>query len=265
MTPDERQLLAGLFDRIRNASSGQRDAEAEAFIADAVRQQPYAPYLLTQSVIVQEETLKAAAAKIEELEARVRELESAPKPGSFLGGIGKSIGVGQPQPQPGADSRWTRGGEPIAPPQQQGGGSWQQQPPMNAPMNAPMQQQAGGGGFLKGALGAAAGVAGGMLLANSLSGLFGANNPFGSSPAKAADLPKDDNSSFGDSVRWNDEDRKAAASDSRGDTERAAYSDSRGDTDRSDNDSSSGANDWDDDDDGGDGGDWGGGDDTTDI
>lgn len=257
MTPDERQLLAGLFDRIRNASGGQRDAEAEAFIADAVRQQPYAPYLLTQSVIVQEETLKAAAARIEELEGRVRELESAPKSSSFLGGIGKSIlGASQPQPQQPVqpDGRWTRGGEPVAPPQQ--GGSWQRQdaPMQQPPMNAPMQQQAGGGGgFLKGALGAAAGVAGGMLLANSLSGLFGANNPFGSSPAKAADLPKDSNSSFGDSAQWNENDRAAAA-----------YSDSRGDTDRYSNDTASDSDDYDDDDDGGDN-DWGGGGDTTDI
>ena len=41
-------------------------------------------------------------------------------------------------------------------------------------------QQAGGGGFLKGALGAAAGVAGGVLLADSIRGLFhGSNNPLG--------------------------------------------------------------------------------------
>ena len=45
-----------------------------------------------------------------------------------------------------------------------------------APMGSPM----GGGGFLQGALGAAAGVAGGVLLADSIRGLFGAhNNPLG--------------------------------------------------------------------------------------
>ncbi len=44
-------------------------------------------------------------------------------------------------------------------------------------MGAPM---GGGGGFLQGALGAAAGVAGGVLLADSIRGLFGAhNNPLG--------------------------------------------------------------------------------------
>ncbi|MDH7796574.1 MULTISPECIES: DUF2076 domain-containing protein [unclassified Beijerinckia] len=273
MTPDERQLLAGLFDRIRNASGGQRDAEAEAFIADGVRQQPYAPYLLAQSVIVQDETLKAAAAKIEELEARLREQEGAHKPGSFLGGIGKSIlqsqqQAPQQQAQPAPDNRWTHGGEPVAPPQQQGGASWPPQAgvPMQQPMQQSMQQpmqQPGGGGFLKGALGAAAGVAGGMLLANSLSGLFGAHNPLGGSPAKAADLPKDslpkdDNLSLNDSARWNENDRKVAASDSRGDSDKS-----------SNNDQSSGSNDWGNDDDGDDddsgSDDWGGGDDTTDI
>jgi hypothetical protein len=43
------------------------------------------------------------------------------------------------------------------------------------------QPQASGGGFLQGALGAAAGVAGGMLLANSISSLFShhGNNSLG--------------------------------------------------------------------------------------
>jgi hypothetical protein len=52
------------------------------------------------------------------------------------------------------------------------GARWTQQ---GQALNAaePQSQQQGGNSFLKGALGAAAGVAGGMLLANSLSGLFG--------------------------------------------------------------------------------------------
>ena len=34
MSPEERQLLAGLFDRMKSASSAPRDQEAEAFIAE---------------------------------------------------------------------------------------------------------------------------------------------------------------------------------------------------------------------------------------
>ncbi len=187
MTPQERDLLEGLFARIRTAPAGARDAEADAFISEQVRQTPQAAYLLTQTVIVQEETLKAAAAKIDELNARIAQLEEAKReqPSSFLGGAGRSIFGGEPASAPVRGSVPSAGGwraqeQPMAEPPRAGGigmpnvapaGSrWTQQ---GRPLAAAEQpQQGGGGSFLKGALGAAAGVAGGMLLANSLSGLF---------------------------------------------------------------------------------------------
>ena len=182
MSPEERQLLAGLFDRTRAASANPRDKEAEAFIAEAVREQPYATYLLAQAVIVQDQALGAANEKLQQLEARVKELEAAQASGggSFLGGL---FGGGRPAaptsvPSAGAapsatPSPWGR--QQAAPPPQ----AYAQ--PQSAP---PMQQalpQASGGGFLQGALGAAAGVAGGMLLANSISSLFShhGNNSLG--------------------------------------------------------------------------------------
>ena len=70
MTPQERQMLADLFERIRSAAGDPRDAEAEAFIAEAVRAQPYAPYVLAQTALVQQHALDAAAQRIQELEAR---------------------------------------------------------------------------------------------------------------------------------------------------------------------------------------------------
>ena len=179
MTPEERQLLAGLFDRTRAASANPRDKEAEAFIAEALREQPYATYLLAQAVIVQDQALGAANEKLQQLEARVKELESAPanSGGSFLGGL---FGGGRPAastsvPSTGpAPSPW---GQQSAPP------VVQQSQPYAQPMPQPQQpgMMSGGGGFLKGALGAAAGVAGGMLLANSISGLFNqhGNNSLG--------------------------------------------------------------------------------------
>ena len=88
-----------------------RDGEAEAFINNAVKAQPYAPYLLAQTVIVQEETLKGAAQKIEELETRLREAEAraaapaAQAGGGFLGGFGRSIFGGAEPPRPAAPRR----------------------------------------------------------------------------------------------------------------------------------------------------------------
>ena len=49
--------------------------EAEAFIAEALRDQPHATYLLAQAVIVQDQALGAANERLQQLEARVRELE----------------------------------------------------------------------------------------------------------------------------------------------------------------------------------------------
>ena len=54
MSPDEGQLLVDLFDRMRQGASSPRDRDAESFISDQVRSQPYAPYLLAQTVIVQD-------------------------------------------------------------------------------------------------------------------------------------------------------------------------------------------------------------------
>ena len=194
MTPEERQLLAGLFDRTRSASGQYRDPQAESLIADCVREQPYAPYLLAQTVIVQEQALQAANQKLQQLEARVAELEqqaqapAQPQQGSFLGGLGQSIfGSAPPAPAPRTSvpstgaSPWGRTtSDPAAfqpqaqqPPQS----PWQQGPQAGAWQQPPAQQ---GGSFLKGALGAAAGVAGGMLLANSIRGLFeGHHNSYG--------------------------------------------------------------------------------------
>lgn len=180
MTPDERKLLAELFDRVQSAAGNRRDPEAEAFIADNVRAQPYAPYLLAQAVIVQEEGLKNAAARIEQLERELADAKAQPAQGggSFLGSI---FGGGQrppeqptaPQPAPGGPWGYQRGSVPSVTPQQTGG--WASQQPQQT-YQQPMQAPAQGGSFLRGALGTAAGVAGGVMLANSLSGLFSGHN-----------------------------------------------------------------------------------------
>jgi hypothetical protein len=185
MSPEERQLLVDLFDRIRQNANNPRDREAEAFIADQVRAQPYAPYLLAQTVIVQDQALRAANERLQQLEQHVRELESEgsrPSSGGFLGSLFGGGDRGPPPQSSVPPSRWggPQGGAPGYPqgsyPPPQGGYA----PAQGGPWSGGAQYQQGGGGFLKGALGAAAGVAGGVLLADSIRGLFhGAGNPFG--------------------------------------------------------------------------------------
>ncbi len=190
MSPEERQLLTSLFDRVRSAAATPRDRDAEALVDQSTREQPYAAYYLAQAVIVQEKGLEAAADHIKQLEERVRLLEAeqsdshqAEQGGGFLSSIFGSSQPPQPRTQvapqepPAAPSSGPWGAAPRqqiqqnqgfdttprAMPQQQPAGPWSQQMP------AP----SAGGSFLQGALGTAAGVAGGMLLANSLSGIFG--------------------------------------------------------------------------------------------
>jgi len=187
MSPEERQVLVELFQRTNAAASQPRDKDAEAFIAEAVRIQPYAPYLLAQAVLVQEQAMKSAAERIQQLEAENRDLRERapqggqPQQGGFLGGLGSLFGGAQaapqraPEPPPRPGGPW--GQAPQNQPQQPGWGAPPQGGPQAGPQGGPWggapQQQGGGSSFLKGALGAAAGVAGGALLYNSLSGLFG--------------------------------------------------------------------------------------------
>ena len=181
MSPEERQLLTGLFDRIGGAANAPRDQEAEALIQDATKAQPYAPYFLAQTVLVQDQALRAANDRLQELEGKLKDLESraasGPRPGGFLsglgslfGGSGRSAGPRAPVPPPGG--RWSQS------PQQ---GGWQQPPQGYAAGGAPGPWGGSpGGGFLTGALGTAAGIAGGVLLADSIRGLFaGHNNSLG--------------------------------------------------------------------------------------
>src|SRR5262245_46628694 len=101
MTPEERQLIAGLFDRMRGFSLPEKDREAEALINEQVAGVRDAPYMLVQSVLVQEHALQQADARIRELEEQVRALESAAEQrpaagsGGFLGGL---FGGGRPEP-----------------------------------------------------------------------------------------------------------------------------------------------------------------------
>ena len=78
MTPEERQMLAGLFDRVNTAAANPRDRDAEAMINDAVRAAPFAPYVLAQTVLVQQHALEAASQRIAQLE----EAAAAHSPGA---------------------------------------------------------------------------------------------------------------------------------------------------------------------------------------
>lgn len=227
MTPEERSLIDGLFERMREVQGAPRDAEAEALIRQRVAEMPYAPYALAQSVLVQEHALQQAYARIEELEAEANAMQAeldarpaaqAPQNGGFLGGL---LGGRSSVPSAGArtvppvsqarSDAWgnARNDAPMGVPPGYGAGA-QRAPYGGAPQQDPYGQGAGqpygqasgpwgaqparggfggGGGFLQGALATAAGVAGGALLFDGIKNLMGG----GEGPVAqhaAAELPK---------------------------------------------------------------------------
>src|SRR5437764_10188723 len=128
MTPQERELIEGVARRLRDARLPDKDLEADRLIRAEIGSQPDALYLLTQTVIVQEQGLRRA-------EERLRQSEGqGAGSGSFLGG----------QPAGGVPTVY-----PVGSPPGRGGGS-------------------AAGSFLRTAAAAAAGAVGGQLILDGL-------------------------------------------------------------------------------------------------
>src|ERR1700758_5236874 len=68
MTPQERQLIDELFDRLAKVESAPRDAEAMSAITQGLRNALNAIYPLVQTVLLQDEALRRAAERIQQLE-----------------------------------------------------------------------------------------------------------------------------------------------------------------------------------------------------
>ena len=167
MTPQERQLTAELFQRLASLEASPRDPDAEAMIREGLRRAPNAAYSLVQTVLVQDEALKAANNRIEEYEQQFGgpQQQQDQQPRGFLDNVRESIfGREEPRgsvprvPQAGA-SPWGQGAAPAG---------YQQ-----APMQAPQQYGGGGGSFLGTAAAAAAGVIGGSLLMGGIRSALG--------------------------------------------------------------------------------------------
>jgi hypothetical protein len=187
MTPQERQLVDDLFDRLSKVESAPRDPDAIAAISEGLRKAPNAVYALVQTVLLQDEALKRANARIQELEAHGP--AEAHQSGGFLDSMRETIfGQNPPRgsvpnvPPPQASSRpvWNSGQvmQQAQPPGQYAQASYGQpaygQPPYGQQPGG-FQSPFGGGGssFLGTAAATAAGVVGGSLLLNSIRGMTG--------------------------------------------------------------------------------------------
>jgi hypothetical protein len=180
MTPQERQLVDDLFDRLSKVESAPRDPDAVAAIAGGLRNAPNAVYALVQTCLLQDEALKRAHNRIQELEAG-RAGEQLPS-GGFLDSMREAV-FGQDQPRgsvpnvrpPEVSSRpvWNSG---QVMQQAQSPGPYSQAP-YGQPYGAPQAPMGGGGGsFLGTAAAAAAGMVGGSLLLGSIRSMMGGSH-----------------------------------------------------------------------------------------
>jgi uncharacterized protein len=184
MTPEERNLINGLFDRLASASTQTKDPEADQLIRSKVAENPAAPYLLAQSTLVMQQALGNAQGRISALEKQIAE-SNAPASGTqhgggFLSGVASFFGGSQHQ-QPQQPQQPQRSAPPPVPPQPQQYAQPQPPPPYGyPPQQAPPAR--GSGGFLQSALSTAAGVAGGAVLFQGIENLLGHNpGPFAGS------------------------------------------------------------------------------------
>lgn len=156
MDATDRQLITDLADRVRAAATGARDPEAAALIDSSFGDPRSAVYVLTQAVLVQEQALAAAQARVAELEG-----QQAPAAGERGGFMSSLFGRRAEQPNP--QQPWGA--------QQQPQQAWANHPGATAAPQ-PAAPAGGGGSFMKTAAGVAAGVAGGALLATGVSSML---------------------------------------------------------------------------------------------
>jgi hypothetical protein len=85
MTLQEKELLARFLQLLVGARAGQKDAEAEALIRDAVARQPDAAYLLVQRAMQLEHLLQSSQEQVKNLQTELdRARAGSSSGGSFL-------------------------------------------------------------------------------------------------------------------------------------------------------------------------------------
>jgi hypothetical protein len=220
--------------------SAPRDAQAEARIKEHMTRQPAAGYYMTQSILVQEHALKSLdaqnkqqAQQIQQLQDELQRAKSAQPAPASSGGFLSSIfgGGGSRDQQPAQSAPPSSGGgwrEPARP------GFSQPAPQQNYQQPAPAAPV--GSGFLGGAMKTAAGVAGGVLLAEGISSLFNHNSQ---QPQVVEEIIREEPAPASDNGNWGNDDQKYAGNDSWG----SNNSDSFADSDYSDDSSSFGDDD----------------------
>lgn len=238
MNSEEQTLIDGLFSRLQQAEtdSAPRDAQAEARIKEHMARQPAVGYYMTQSILVQEHALQSLDAQNKQQAQQIQQLQdelqrakaTQPAPASGGGFLSSIFGGGSREPQPAPSNSGGGWREPARPSFNQPAPQQNYQP-AQAPAAAPA-----GSGFLGGAMKTAAGVAGGVLLAEGISSLFHHNQQ----PQVVEEIIEQP-APASDSGNWGNDDQTFAGNDSWG----SNNADSLADSDYSDDSSSFGDDD----------------------
>lgn len=235
MNSEEQTLIDGLFSRLQQAEtdSDPRDAQAEARIKEHLIRQPAAGYFMTQAILVQEAALKSLdeqnkqlSQQVQQLQAELQQARSQARaaPPAVSGGFLSSIFGGSREPQPAPAQAPS-----VAP---SSGGGWRE--PSRSSFGAPAQQNFGApqqnyapqpapaaaSSFLGGALKTAAGVAGGVMLAQGISSLFHSNQQ----PQEVVEVIKEEPAPASDNSGWGNDDQRLANNDSWGNSDQGGFS-----------------------------------------
>ena len=183
MTPQEREMIDGLIQRIRSTQVTDKDTEAEQHLQQGLAGYPDAIYVLAQTVLVQQYGLTHAQQQIQQLQSDLEEARQHASQGGGGSFLSKIFGGGSSSNQQNSRQGYSAQQQPYqpvnnpgyAPPQPGYGQQAYAQPGYGyAPGYAQPMGYApgGGGGFLRGAMQTAAGVAAGEMMFQGMESLF---------------------------------------------------------------------------------------------
>jgi uncharacterized protein len=172
MTPQEQDMIGGLIDRIDKTQLIEKDTDAEQMLQQGLRRNPDALYILAQTVLVQKYALEQAQAQLAQAKAQIEQMQQQPEPKHSTSFLGNLLGRHEEQPAPPPPQAYPQQAAPAYPQYAPVSGYSAAPPQYSAPPQYGAPQGMGGGGFLRGALQTATGVAAGALAFQGIESLM---------------------------------------------------------------------------------------------
>jgi hypothetical protein len=173
MTPQEQDMISGLIDRVEKTQLAEKDMDAEQMLQQGLGRNPDALYILAQTVLVQKYALEQAQTQLTQAKAQIEQMQQHPEPKPSTSFLGNLLGRHDDQPAPPPPPQtYPQQSAPAYPQYAPVGGYGAPPPQYGAPPQYGPPQGMGGGGFLRGALQTATGVAAGALAFQGIESLM---------------------------------------------------------------------------------------------